>query len=158
MDRSGALDRRTVSSRVTLRALAPRLCAPRVRAASTRMRRNLLRRHCKKLRPLVPFDLGHVYQAEVYLMRQCRGLRVLAWRSFFIYRRVMRRNSGYTRSASRAKAAWSPLLQAFNRLVISAEDSPDGHRCPLATKIYQNVAAFAVRFRLYHRKENKLSE
>jgi len=70
----------------------------------------------------------------------------------------MRRNSGYTRSASRAKAAWSPLLQAFNRLVISAEDSPDGHRCPLATKIYQNVAAFAVRFRLYHRKENKLSE
>jgi hypothetical protein len=36
----------------------------------------------------------------------------------------MRRNSGYTRSASRAKAAGSPLFQAFNRLVISAEDAP----------------------------------
>ena len=29
---------------------------------------------------------------------------------------------------------------------------------PVAQKIYQNVAAFAVRFRLYQRKENKLSE
>jgi hypothetical protein len=29
---------------------------------------------------------------------------------------------------------------------------------PVRQKIYQNVAAFAVRFRLYQRKENKLSE
>src|SRR5439155_25933873 len=36
----------------------------------------------------------------------------------------MRRNSRYTRSASRAKAAWSPLLQAFNRLVISVDEVP----------------------------------
>ena len=33
-----------------------------------------LRHHGKKLRALVPFDLGHVYQAEVHLMHQCRGL------------------------------------------------------------------------------------
>ena len=48
--------------------------------------------------------------------------------SFFMYRRAMRRSSGYTCSASRARAASSPLPQAFNRFVISAErasmDSP----------------------------------
>jgi len=158
MDRSGALDRRAVSSRFTLESAAAALvCAACARGVHQDAPHHL-RRHGKKLHGARAIRPWSVYQAEVYLMRQCRGLRVLAWRSFFIYRRAMRRNSGYTRSASRAKAAWSPLLQAFNRLVISAEDSPDGHRCPLATKIYQNVAAFAVRFRLYHRKENKLSE
>src|SRR5260221_9292349 len=35
----------------------------------------------------------------------------------------MRRNSGYTWSASRSRAAGSPTLQAFNRFVISAEDT-----------------------------------
>src|SRR5437016_1596604 len=37
-DRSGSLDRAADSSRLTLRALRPRLSAPRARAASTRIR------------------------------------------------------------------------------------------------------------------------
>jgi hypothetical protein len=57
-----------------------------------------------------------------------------------------------------ARAAWSPPLQAFNRLVISAEDPRmDNPFSAGAQKIYQNVAAVAVRFRLNQRKENKLS-
>src|SRR5215472_4460218 len=72
-----------------------------------------------------------------------------------MYWRAMRRNSGYTRSARRARAASSPLLQAFKRFVISAEDAPmDNPFSPGHQKIYQNVAVFAVRFRLYQRKEN----
>jgi hypothetical protein len=42
--------------------------------------------------------------------------------------------------------------------VISAEDAPMDNPFSPWIKIYQNVAAFAVRFRLYQRKENKLSE
>ena len=34
-----------------------------------------LRRHGKKLRARVPFDIGHVYQAEVDLVDQCGGLK-----------------------------------------------------------------------------------
>jgi hypothetical protein len=41
--------------------------------------------------------------------------------------------------------------------VISAEDPPMAS-LPQAKKIYQNVAAFAARFRLYQRKEIMLSE
>src|SRR5215471_14492492 len=61
----------------------------------------------------------------------------------------MRRNSGYTRSASRLKATWSPRLQAFNRFVISVEDSPMDNPIPYrGKKVYQTVSAFAVRFPL----------
>src|SRR5689334_4291016 len=48
--------------------------------------------------------------------------RLLPCRSFFKYRRAMRRNSGYTRSASRPRAVSSPLLQTFHKAVISADD------------------------------------
>jgi hypothetical protein len=70
----------------------------------------------------------------------------------------MRRNSGYTRSASRPRAASSPPLQAFNKAVISAEDpSIDSAFFP-RQKIYQTVAEFAEGFRLYQRTEDTLSE
>src|SRR5579863_3734234 len=66
----------------------------------------------------------------------------------------MRRNSGYTRSANRAKAASSPLLQACNRFVISEGrapmDSPFSRR---HKKYIKDVAALVVRFRLYQRRE-----
>src|SRR5215472_6515744 len=69
----------------------------------------------------------------------------------------MRRSSGYTRSASRSRAPSSPLLQAFNRVVISAEVPPmDRPFFPTTQKIYQNVAAFAARFRLYGRRESRI--
>src|SRR6266850_8483240 len=67
----------------------------------------------------------------------------------------MLRNSGYTRSASRPRAASSPPFQALSRFVISREDlSMDAPFSSWAPKKYtRNVAAFAVRLRLYQRKE-----
>ena len=55
------------------------------------------------------------------------------------------------------RAASSPPLQAFNRLVISAEGaSMDSPFSPWDKKYTTTVAAFAVRFRLYQRKENRV--
>ena len=78
MDRSGAGDKTAVSSRFTLTALPPRLCEPRARAASTRMRRIICAAMAKNCARCVPFDLGHVDQAEVDLMDQCGGLEGVA--------------------------------------------------------------------------------
>jgi len=44
-------------------------------------------------------------------MDQGCGLRI-GLGFIFIYRRAMRRNSGYTNSASCSRAAWSPLVTA----------------------------------------------
>jgi hypothetical protein len=71
----------------------------------------------------------HEAQFRIYLLRQPRqGSLVAAVPGF-----------QQTRDFSRGCADGQPVL-------------------PVEQKIYQNVAAFAVRFRLYQRKENKLSE
>src|SRR5260370_42111259 len=54
-------------------------------------------------------------------------------------RRAIRRNSGYTRSASRPREVSSPLPQAFNRIVIAA-DNPFSR---WAQRIYQNRGRFS---------------
>src|SRR5579875_201549 len=51
----------------------------------------------------------------------------------------MRRSSGYTRSTSCAKAASSPLLQAFNRLVTSAEGASMDRPVPLWDKSISEI-------------------
>ena len=56
---------------------------------------------------------------------------VIASRSFLMCRRAIARNSGYTYSANRARAASSPLLQAFSKPVISEDDAPDDEANPL---------------------------
>ena len=78
MDRSGAGDKTAVSSMFTLAASPPRLCAATGARRVHQDAPHHLRRHGKKLRALVPFDLGHVYQAEVDLVDQCGGLEGVA--------------------------------------------------------------------------------
>jgi hypothetical protein len=51
-----------------------------------------------------------------------------------MYRRAILRNSGYTRSASRAKAAWSPLFQALSSSVIPSDRALMDGPPPVGTK------------------------
>src|SRR6478752_680449 len=60
-----------------------------------------------------------------------------------MYRRAIWRNSGYTWSANWPSAALSPLPQAFNRWVISAERaSMESPFSPWAQEIYQKYGRF----------------
>ena len=158
MDRSGAIDKRAVSSRLTFERAAAALVLRHVCAASTRMRR-IICAAMTKLRALVPFDLGHVYQAEVYLMHQCCGLESIGLA--FILHMPARHEAQFgiytlRQPRQRSLVAAVPGFQQTRDFSRGCADGQPG--LPVAQKIYQNVAAFAVPFRLYQRKENKLSE
>ena len=83
-----------------------------------------LRRHRKKLRALVPFDLGHVYQAEVYLMHQCCGLESIGLALIFHIPARHEAQFGIYPLRQPCQRSFVAAAQAFNRLVISTEDAP----------------------------------
>jgi hypothetical protein len=102
MDRSGVGDKTAVSPKFTLAAMPPRLCAPRLRAASTRMRRVI--------------DLRHVYQAEINLIDQCRGPQRVA-PAFILHVPAGQARSKWAIAAGRDSAAAipdGPIRQPFS--------------------------------------------
>jgi hypothetical protein len=114
----------------------------------------------KKLRALAPFDLSYVHKAEVYLMHQYCGLESIGLA--FIFHMPPGHDAQFGIHVLRqprqgSLVAATPGFQQtrdFNGRFAHGQPV-----LPMGTKKYtKNVAAFAVRFRLYPWKENMLSE
>jgi hypothetical protein len=58
------------------------------------MQRIICAAMAKKLRALVPPDLGHIYQPDVRHMHQCGGLKSVGLAFILHYRRAIMRSSG----------------------------------------------------------------
>lgn len=107
----------------------------------------------------LPFDLGHIYQTEIDLMHQCCGLESIGLAFIF---HIPAGDRAQLRIHVLRRPRQGSLVAAvpgFQQTRDFSRGCADGQPVlPVRQKIYHNVAAFAVRFRLYQRKENKLSE